>query len=194
MDTLIEQMAGVVDDLYGHVYRVSNFAGHIGRAVGLDENDVDRLRTVGVLHDVGKIHVDPEIIAKPGPLFGVELDRMRQHPEFGFAMTVESFDRTIADAILHHHERWDGMGYPHGLRGEEIPILARIILVADAFDAITSHRSYQPALPVEFALEELRDNAGTQFDPELAPLFADLVESGQVDLSTTSTRLTSIAV
>jgi HD-GYP domain-containing protein (c-di-GMP phosphodiesterase class II) len=194
MDSWIEAMSEVGEDLRGHVFRVSTFATSIGAAIGLESADLDRLSTVGVLHDVGKIHVDPEILAKPGPLFGDEIVRMRRHPELGFAMTVEAFDRAIADAILHHHERWDGDGYPFGLRRTEIPLLARIVLVADAFDAITSHRSYQPALPVDHALSELRTYAGTQFDPELAALFIDLVEGGQVDLTHTTSRLSAIAV
>jgi HD-GYP domain-containing protein (c-di-GMP phosphodiesterase class II) len=180
MDNLIEAMTGAGEDLYGHVYRVSNFATEIGRYMGLGFEDLDRLSTVGVLHDVGKIHVDPDILAKPGPLVADEIHRMRRHPEFGFAMTVDAFDRTIAEAILHHHERWDGEGYPFGLRGTEIPQLARIVLVADAFDAITSHRSYQPALPVDFALGEIRAHAGTQFDPDVAASFIHLVETGVV--------------
>lgn len=194
MNSLIEQMTGVVDDLYGHVHRVSIFAEHIGGAMGLDESDIERLRTVGVLHDVGKIHVDPEIIAKPGPLCADEVDRMRRHPEFGFAMTVQSFDRSIADAILHHHERWDGAGYPHGLAKLDIPLLARIVAVADAFDAITSDRAYQPALPIDFALAELRSHAGRQFDPDCANLFADLVESGRLDTSLAVPRIVHVAV
>jgi HD-GYP domain-containing protein (c-di-GMP phosphodiesterase class II) len=194
MDSWIEAMSEVGEDLRGHVFRVSSFATAIGAAMGLDSLDLDRLSTVGVLHDVGKIHVDPELLAKPGPLFGEEVIRMRRHPEFGFAMTVDAFDRSIADAILHHHERWDGDGYPFGLRRTEIPLLARIVLVADAFDAITSHRSYQPALPVDHALSELRAYAGTQFDPDVASLFVDLVESGSVDLTHTTSRLSAIAV
>ncbi|MDH4309586.1 MAG: HD domain-containing protein [Acidimicrobiia bacterium] len=192
MESLIEAMTDVVEDLYGHVYRVSTFATHIGRAIGLDQENLDRLSTVGVLHDVGKIHVDPEILAKPGPLVADEIRRMRRHPEFGFAMTIDAYDRSIAEAILHHHERWDGNGYPFGLRKNEIPILARIVLVADAFDAITSHRSYQPALPVDYALDELRAHAGTQFDPDLALAFADLVETGTVEVN--SGAITALAV
>jgi HD-GYP domain-containing protein (c-di-GMP phosphodiesterase class II) len=179
-ESLIEAMTGAGEDLYGHVYRVSTFATEIGRRMGLEQEDLDRLSTVGVLHDVGKIHVDPEILSKPGPLVADEIHRMRRHPEFGFAMTVDAFDRTIAEAILHHHERWDGEGYPFGLRRTEIPMLARIVLVADAFDAITSHRSYQPALPVEYALGELRAHSGSQFDPDVAAAFIHLVESGAV--------------
>jgi HD-GYP domain-containing protein (c-di-GMP phosphodiesterase class II) len=178
MESLIEAMEGAAEDLAGHVYRVSNLATAIGTAMGLDRYDLDRLATVGVLHDVGKIHVDPAILAKPGPLFGEELERMRRHPQFGFAMTIDAYDRSIAEAILHHHERWDGDGYPFGLRRTEIPLLARIVLVADAFDAITSHRAYQPALPVDHALYEIRHNAGTQFDPDIAAVFVSLVADG----------------
>lgn len=186
MSALNEVMTGMDDDLYGHVFRVSNFATELGRYVGLDQEDLDRLATVGVLHDVGKIHVDPRILAKPGPLVADEIHRMRRHPEFGFAMTVDAFDRTIAEAILHHHERWDGEGYPFGLRGGEIPLLARIVLVADAFDAITSERSYQPALPVDYAIGELRTHAGSQFDPELAKGFIELVETGRIGTAVSS--------
>ncbi|MDX1447951.1 MAG: HD-GYP domain-containing protein [Acidimicrobiia bacterium] len=176
MDTLLAAMEGVVEDLYGHVHRVSSVASAIGRHMGLDDADVDRLTTVGVLHDVGKIHIDPAILAKPGPLEGDELVRMRRHPQFGFVMTVDLFDRGVCEAILHHHEQWDGSGYPYGLAKEEIPQLARIVLVADAFDAITSHRSYQPALPVEWAMQEIAKHAGTQFDPGVVDAFVEVAD------------------
>ncbi len=182
MDPLIVAMQGMVEDLYGHVHRVSRVATSIGEAVGLSQIDLDHLTTVGVLHDVGKIHVDPSILAKPGPLVDEEVSTMRRHPEYGFAMTVDRFDRTVAEAILYHHERFDGTGYPLGLAGKEIPLLARIVLIADAFDAITSHRSYQPALSIEYALHEIQTHAGTQFDPELAEVFADLVENDSLGL------------
>lgn len=181
MDSLLAAMEGVVEDLYGHVHRVSSVASAIGRHMGLDDLDIDRLTTVGVLHDVGKIHVDPAILAKPGPLEGEEIVRMRRHPEFGFAMTVDRFDRGVSAAILHHHERFDGSGYPYGLVKEEIPLLARIVLVADAFDAITSHRSYQPALPVEWAHNEIIRCAGSQFDPMIVDAFGELADLGLLD-------------
>lgn len=174
MYTLLAAMKGTVEDLYGHVHRVSVVASTLGRHMGLTEADVDRLTTVGVLHDVGKIHVDSAIIAKPGPLDAEEQTRMRRHPEFGFAMTVDLFDRSVAESILHHHEHYDGSGYPYGLAKEEIPLLSKVVLVADAFDAITSHRSYQPALPVDWALEEIARHAGTQFDPLVVEAFVEI--------------------
>lgn len=180
MEALIQAMEDVVEDLHGHVHRVSSVASAIGRTMHLEDDDVDRLTTVGVLHDVGKIHVDPRILAKPGPLVGDELVCMRRHPEFGFAMTVELFDHSIAQAILFHHERWDGDGYPYGLAKEQIPLLARIVLVADAFDAITSHRSYQPALPVDYAVDEILRNTGSQFDPTVVEAFMALIETNAI--------------
>lgn len=184
MESLISAMEGIVEDLYGHVHRVASVAIEIGRVLGLDHDDLDRLRSVGVLHDVGKIHVDPAILAKPGPLVGDELACMRRHPQLGFAMTVDRFDRKVADAILYHHERWDGGGYPFGLRGTEIPALARIVLVADAFDAITSPRCYQAALPAEYAIEEITHNAGSQFCPSAVAAFLDVIAYDRLPLST----------
>ena len=178
MDSLIAAMEGMVEYLHGHVHRVSRVATSIGREMGIAADDVDRLKTVGMLHDIGKIHVDPAILAKPGPLIGDELIRMRRHPEFGFAMTVELCDELVAEAILYHHERFDGAGYPYGLKGDEIPLLARIVLVADAFDAITSHRSYQPALSAEYAIDEITLNSGTQFDPMVVDAFLLLAARG----------------
>src|SRR5690606_41457382 len=97
-----------------------------------------------------------------------------------FAMTVDRFDRRVSEAILYHHERYDGRGYPFGLSGMEIPLLARIVLVADAFDAMVSHRSYQPALPVEVAVEEINLHSGTQFDPMVVDAFNHVCETGQL--------------
>jgi HD-GYP domain-containing protein (c-di-GMP phosphodiesterase class II) len=123
---------------------------------------------------VGKIHLDPGILGKPGPLDETERELMNRHPELGFAMTRNRLDPKVAEAILYHHERFDGRGYPFGLVAEEIPILSRIILVADAFDAMTSTRAYQAALPVEFAVAEIRQHGGTQFDPQVVEMFLQL--------------------
>ncbi len=171
---LIKVMEDVIEDLHGHVHRVSNLAVDLGRGLGLGEDDIDRLALAGVLHDVGKIHMDPGILGKPGPLDPSERDLMERHPELGFAMTRNRLDPKIAEAILYHHERYDGGGYPFGLSGDAIPVLSRIVLVADAFDAMTSKRAYQPALPVEFAVHEIDKNAGTQFDPAVVDIFIEL--------------------
>jgi diguanylate cyclase len=169
-------MENMVEDIHGHVHRVSDLAVALGLTLGLGEADRIRLGLVGVLHDVGKVHVDPAILAKPGPLDPIELDHMRRHPELGFAMTVDKFDRRVSEAILYHHERYDGDGYPFGLRGTEIPLLARIVLVADAYDAMVSHRSYQPALPTEYAVDEVNTHSGTQFDPMVVEAFNTIAE------------------
>jgi HD-GYP domain-containing protein (c-di-GMP phosphodiesterase class II) len=173
---LIQVMEDVIEDLHGHVHRVSNLAVNLGRGLGLGEDDLDRLALAGVLHDVGKIHMDPGILGKPGPLDPSERDLMERHPELGFAMTRNRLDPKIAEAILYHHERYDGTGYPFGLVGDAIPILSRIVLVSDAFDAMTSKRAYQPALPVDFAVHEITKNAGSQFDPAVVEIFIGLAE------------------
>lgn len=166
-DILIEVMVDVIEDLHGHVHRVSDLAVNLGLGIGLGDIDLDRLALAGVLHDVGKIHLDPGILGKPGPLDESERELMNRHPELGFAMTRNRLDPGVAEAILYHHERYDGRGYPFGLAGEEIPILSRIILVADAFDAMTTDRTYRNASSVTETLAEMRRRAGTQFDPEI---------------------------
>lgn len=183
---LITVMEDVIEDLHGHVHRVSNLAVDLGRGLGLGEDDLDRLALAGVLHDVGKIHMDPGILGKPGPLDESERDLMERHPELGFAMTRNRLDPKIAEAILYHHERFDGDGYPFGLAADAIPILSRIVLVADAFDAMTSKRAYQPALPVDFAVHEIRKNAGTQFDPQVVDLFLELAAVNALPLEKTA--------
>jgi HD-GYP domain-containing protein (c-di-GMP phosphodiesterase class II) len=181
-DILIEVMEDVIEDLHGHVHRVSDLSVNLGTGLGLGDIDLDRLAMAGMLHDVGKIHLDPGILAKPGPLDDNERELMNRHPELGFAMTRNRLDPKVAEAILYHHERFDGRGYPFGLTGEEIPILSRIILVADAFDAMTSTRSYQPALPVEFAVAEIRKHSGTQFDPQVVAMFLELAAINHLPL------------
>jgi HD-GYP domain-containing protein (c-di-GMP phosphodiesterase class II) len=180
---LLQAMQNVVEDLYGHVHRVADLSCALGRTMGLPEADIEALALVGVLHDVGKVHIDPAILAKPGPLDELERDHMKRHPELGYAMINERFERRVSEAILYHHERYDGGGYPFGLAGLEIPLLSRVVLVADAFDAITNHRSYQPALSVEYAIQEITSNAGTQFDPGVVEAFMSVSYRGKLPLS-----------
>lgn len=162
-----------------HSYRVSALCQSMGEALGLLEGDVQELKNVGLLHDIGKIAIDEEILNKPGKLTKDEWDEIKRHPEIGYRIlsTVNGMAE-MAEYVLAHHERWDGLGYPKGLKGEELPLQPRIIAIADAYDAMTSARSYRGALSEEVAIAELQKNAGIQFDPELVKLFIDKVIAG----------------
>jgi HD-GYP domain-containing protein (c-di-GMP phosphodiesterase class II) len=160
------------------------------RRLGWRGERLDALRLGGSLHDVGKIAVDSSVLRKPGALTEEELDQIRTHPVAGARLidAVENF-RPALPYVLHHHERWDGGGYPFGLGGEEIPVEARLLGVADAFDAMTSDRSYRPALLVQQALFELERCAGTQFDPALAETFVEGWRTGAITPAEPSARV-----
>jgi diguanylate cyclase (GGDEF)-like protein len=166
-----ENLIRVVDarDTYtgSHSQSVAALVEMIGESLELPEGMIAQLRLAGLLHDLGKISVPDAILQKPSRLDPAEQATLRKHPQTGFEL-LEGLDVSPVDVwILHHHEHWDGAGYPHGLRGEEIPLGSRIILVADAFDAMTTERRYRGAVSVEQALAELSRNAGTQFDPKV---------------------------
>ncbi|WP_073030694.1 HD domain-containing phosphohydrolase [Desulfosporosinus lacus] len=165
-----------------HSYRVSALCQSMGEALGLLEGEVQELKNVGLLHDIGKIAIDEEILNKPGKLTHEEWEEIKRHPEIGYRIlsTVNGMVE-IAEYVLAHHERWDGLGYPRGLKGEELPLQPRIIAIADAYDAMTSARSYRAALPNKAAIAELQKNAGIQFDPELVTLFIDKVINASSD-------------
>lgn len=159
-----------------HSHRVSTLCQNMGEALGLPDGEVQELKNVGLLHDIGKIAIDEEILNKPGILTPEEWKEIKRHPEIGYRIlsTVSGMGE-IAEYVLAHHERWDGLGYPKGLKGEELPLQPRIIAIADAYDAMTSARSYRDALPDEVAITELQKNAGIQFDPELVKIFIEQV-------------------
>ena len=156
----------------GHSLRVAEIAVQIGQAMGLSERQLEALRRGGLLHDVGKIGIPDAILRKPGKLNPEEWETMRQHTLWGARMLSHiDFLAEALPLVLHHHEAWDGSGYPDSLRGEEIPLLARIFAVTDAYDAITSDRPYRTARSPEEALAVIRQEAGRQFDPAIVTAF-----------------------
>lgn len=157
-----------------HVRRVARFAEALAREMGLPEEEVRDVRLAGLLHDVGKIWVQDQVLHKPGALDEREWEEMRRHPQFGWSVFVgarEGSPGRIARGLLLHHERPDGKGYPFGLRGEEIPRIARIIAVADTFDAMTSDRPYRRALTARAAYEEIVRHRGSQFCEKVVDAF-----------------------
>jgi len=155
-----------------HSERVGDLAARIARRLGLDESQTELTRLAASLHDLGKLAIPEEILRKPGVLSESERLVLERHPQIGFRMLESLGVEPIADWVLHHHERWDGTGYPDGMHGEEIPLGARIIFVADAFDAMTSERVYRDPLSERDALAELQRCAGTQFDPAIVEAFS----------------------
>jgi diguanylate cyclase (GGDEF)-like protein/putative nucleotidyltransferase with HDIG domain len=154
-----------------HSETVGRYAEAIARALGLPEARIERIRAAGVLHDIGKLGVADAVLKKPGPLTAEEWEDMRRHPELGARILDHANLRDISAWVLAHHERIDGRGYPHGLVGYAIPLEARILAVADAYEAMTADRAYRPALGHDAAQEELRAGAGTQFDPRVVDAF-----------------------
>ena len=144
----------------------------IGTMLKLKRTEMDELELLATLHDIGKLGVDSRILQKAGHLDQDEWREMKKHAEIGFRIAMSIHELApIAEYILYHHERWDGDGYPHGLKGEEIPLLSRILAVIDAYDAMTSDRIYRHALSIEEAVQELKNHAGSQFDPQLVEIF-----------------------
>jgi PAS domain S-box-containing protein len=158
-----------------HIQRVHAIGLLLARSVAPDQADDPQLAYGFLLHDIGKLSVPDAVLKKPGPLTDREWALMRRHPEAGARIldAIPFLDRAV-DVVLHHHERWDGRGYPAGLGEDEIPLWARIFAVADTVDAITSDRPYRPGRPLADAIDEILARAGTQFDPECAHALADL--------------------
>lgn len=183
----------------GHSERVARLSELIGREAKLPEERVGLLRYAGMLHDIGKIRVPTEILRKAGPLTRDEFATIQLHPVYGQAMMRDvAFLDDVLPGILHHHERYDGGGYPMGLAGDDIPQFARVITVADAFDCMTSTRSYRSARSVDEALAELRGGKGTQFDPEMVELFEAVIgregwEPHTLPAATDEIRATQVA-
>jgi len=198
MMSLLRSLTSAVDakDAYtcGHSERVALLGRYLAVQIGLSPDEVEQVYMAGLLHDVGKIGVPESVLQKAGRLTSEEFEIIKKHPRIGARILadVKQLER-IVPGVLHHHERFDGHGYPDGLTAEEIPLIGRIICLADCFDAITSNRTYRKALPLEVALGEIRRCAGTQFDPVLAESFLGITnEQFQLlmrDHESRSTRL-----
>jgi putative nucleotidyltransferase with HDIG domain len=163
------------NDIRHHAHQVAAISVAIGHAMGLDGDQLDDLRLAALLHDVGKLAMPRAILDKPGPLSSVEWNLMRRHPGFARNMLAATHARKeVVDAAYGHHERWDGTGYPRGLRGIEIPLCARIVALADVVDALSSKRSYRMAWREEEVREHIAAGAGTHFDPGVVDAYLSL--------------------
>jgi len=182
---IIETLATSLDErdkyTHGHARRVTNLAISLGKETGLKYKDLELLRLGAILHDIGKIGVPDSILLNPEKLNDQEFEIIKQHPAQGEhilqPMNRHPHVSTIIRIIRHHHERYDGAGYPDGLAGEEIPLMARIIAIADSFDAMTSDRPYRKGMPREKALSEIQKGAGTQYDFRLATKFISIMQT-----------------
>ena len=167
-------------DIYtrGHSDRVSDYAMLLGERLGLSQREVKTLKVGGLFHDIGKIGIPDHILSKEGSLSAEEFAEIKKHPEIGKRILKNAtIFNDIIPIVYYHHEKFDGTGYPEGLKGEEIPYLARITTVVDTFDAMTSSRSYRKAIPIEKVIDEIRKNEGTQFDPKITEVFLDILKN-----------------
>lgn len=164
---------------WNHSENVSKYSLNIANKMNLPKETCNIIRVGGLLHDIGKIGIPENILTKPGRLTDEEYNLIKTHPEIGYEILkhVANFQENgVLDIVLYHHERYDGKGYPKGLRGNEIPLIARIVAVADTFDAMTSKRVYRSDFDLEYTLDEIRKNKGTQFDPEIVDVFLSSFE------------------
>jgi putative nucleotidyltransferase with HDIG domain len=180
-EQMIAALAGAIEArdayTYGHSRQVTRYAVRLAQELGLSADDIERIHYAGLLHDIGKIGVPDDVLLKPGPLSSQEAAQMRAHPEIGIRILEQIRGlRDILPIIAAHHERIDGTGYPHGLRGDDIPLGARILAVADAFEALTADRAYRPALSPEQALQILQEGRGTHWDAQVVDVFVRLMQ------------------
>lgn len=162
----------------GHSIRVTKYALKIGRALCFNKKELKDLELTGLLHDIGKLAIPDSILNKEGRLTKAEFKIMQSHASKGeeIVSQIESFAH-VRKYIRHHHERYDGYGYPDGIKGDKIPLISRIMFLADTFDAMTSKRPYREAFPIDVVAKEIEYSKGTQFDPELADIFLEIIRT-----------------
>jgi HD-GYP domain-containing protein (c-di-GMP phosphodiesterase class II) len=183
----IRMLAAAIDakDPYtrGHSERVARYSVAIGKQLQLTQDDMRNLRISALLHDVGKIGVDDRILRKPGALSEDEFEIMKGHPEKGAAIMGPIVQLSnVIPGMKYHHEKWAGGGYPDGLKGEDIPMQARIVAIADTFDAMTTNRPYQKAMDLNYVVEKIMSFAGTRFDPKVCDAFLRAVKTGDIQV------------
>ena len=161
-----------------HIWRMANYSAALAAASGWNEDDCQRLKLAAPMHDIGKLGIPDAILHKPGELTGPEWEVMRQHPVYAYNMLAPiTYLRHALDVSYCHHEKWDGSGYPRRLKGEEIPLTARVFAVVDVFDALTSDRPYRKAWPKEKVYEYIEEQAGKQFDPQVVKVFLESINT-----------------
>ncbi|MDD4316532.1 MAG: diguanylate cyclase, partial [Clostridia bacterium] len=159
-----------------HSERVSYYCSQLAKQMQLSFNEISEVETAGLMHDIGKIGIDEQVLNKTEKFTDSDWRAMKKHSEIGYRILSSANEfNVIADYVLYHHERWDGKGYPRGLKGESIPVASRILSIADSYDAMVSERCYKKALSKEVAAAEIINSAGTQFDPDIAAIFVEKV-------------------
>ncbi len=185
MEKLMENSLNVMIDALdsrtkggkNHTKRVTAISVDFAKYIGLPKEDIDILKTGALLHDIGKIGVSDSILNKEGPLTDDEMEKVRHHPVYGSEIIVKinGLDPKVKDIVLYHHERWDGKGYPEGLKEKEIPLLSRLVNIVDVYEALTSDRSYRKAYDRNFAIKYIEENKSKAFDPELSDKFVEFI-------------------
>jgi putative nucleotidyltransferase with HDIG domain len=201
-DTADEFRRGLADlleqrdlETMGHTDRVVDMSARLAEHLGLDREERQALRWGAYLHDIGKIALPDQILLKPGPLTVEEFAQVRRHSEIGYAMLADLpfLPANACSLVRHHHERWDGRGYPNGLAGRQIPLLARLFSTVDVYDALSSRRPYKPAWSRQRSLEHVRSRAGSDFDPEIAAAFLEMMEGSDAQEEDAAAEVTAPA-